>query len=405
MSGQVRVFVSHHHSSAEDVFTARLVSDLEAAGADVWVDTGQIESGNFMRTINEGLSGRQWMVLVMTPESLQSRWVQEEVYAALHQVHGDRMLGVIPVVAKACDESNIPAMWATLHRYDATLAYEPARDGLLRALGLPLSRYPLPDVPVRLASLGFRGVNTKGMPAILPPLIPIPAGPFLMGSDKSRDNDARRAEFPQHSANVARFRISKYPVTVAEYAFAVRAGAVLLPAHWAAQQHCPDHPVVSVSWNDAMKYLTWVIKATGQRGWRLPTEAEREKAARGTDGRIYPWGDSFDSDRCNSCQSGINTTTSVGSYPASDAQRSGASPYGVEDMAGNVSEWTSSLYRPYPYDLTDGREDQTSTENRMLRGGSWNGDGARAAYREPDGPDANYYSYGFRLALAPEPGS
>src|SRR5690349_15604649 len=104
MAGQVRVFVSHHHSPEEDVFTARLVSDLEAAGADVWVDTGQIASGNFVRKINEGLAGRQWLVLVMTPQSLASRWVQEEVDAALHQVHGGRMLGVIPIIATACQE-------------------------------------------------------------------------------------------------------------------------------------------------------------------------------------------------------------------------------------------------------------------------------------------------------------
>lgn len=133
---QVRVFVSHHHSAAEDVFTARLVADLKAAGADVWVDTGQISSGNFVRKINEGMAGRQWLVLVMTPESLKSRWVQEEVDAALHQVHGGRMLGVIPVVAQACSERDVPALWATLHRYDAVGDYQGAVAGLLHALGL-----------------------------------------------------------------------------------------------------------------------------------------------------------------------------------------------------------------------------------------------------------------------------
>jgi hypothetical protein len=134
----IGVFVSHHHSPEEDAFTARLVADLEAAGADVWVDYQGIASGSFVQKINEGLSGRQWLVLVMTPASLGSRWVQDEVNAALHQVNGGRMRGVIPLVMTPCDEALIPPLWAQLHRYDATKDYEVARDGLLRAIGLSL---------------------------------------------------------------------------------------------------------------------------------------------------------------------------------------------------------------------------------------------------------------------------
>jgi Restriction endonuclease/TIR domain len=129
MSGDVRVFVGHHHSPEEDAFTVRLVADLEAAGADVWVDTRGLTSGNFIRKISEGLAGRQWLVLIMTPAALGSEWVQEEVDAALYQVKVKGMLGVIPF---------IPPIWAPLHRYDATGSYELARDGLLEAIGLPV---------------------------------------------------------------------------------------------------------------------------------------------------------------------------------------------------------------------------------------------------------------------------
>jgi len=136
MSEPARVFVSHHHSPKEDAATARLVGDLEAAGADVWVDYQGVASGSFVQKINEGLSGRQWLVLVMTNAALRSTWVQAEVNAALHQVNIGRMRGVIPIMMTRCDDAVIPPLWAQLHRYDATQDYETARDGLLRAIGL-----------------------------------------------------------------------------------------------------------------------------------------------------------------------------------------------------------------------------------------------------------------------------
>ncbi len=136
MADQVRVFVSHHHSLEEDAFTTRLVADLEAAGADVWVDSRAITSNNFVQKISEGLEGRQWLVLVMTPASVASKWVKDEVNTALHEVNAGRMLGVIPIVMAATRNEEIPVLWGPLQRYDATRAYEPARDGLLRALGL-----------------------------------------------------------------------------------------------------------------------------------------------------------------------------------------------------------------------------------------------------------------------------
>jgi TIR domain/Restriction endonuclease len=138
MSEPVRVFVSHHHSPKEDAATARLVADLQAAGADVWVDYQGVASGSFVQKINEGLSGRQWLVLVMTNAALGSQWVQNEVNAALHQVALGRMRGVIPLMMTRCDDAVIPPLWAQLQRYDATNGYHTARDGLLRAMGLSL---------------------------------------------------------------------------------------------------------------------------------------------------------------------------------------------------------------------------------------------------------------------------
>jgi formylglycine-generating enzyme required for sulfatase activity len=229
---------------------------------------------------------------------------------------------------------------------------------------------------------------------VLPPVSAVPAGSFLMGSDPQRDPNAQSDEMPQSQLTLGAFQMATYPVTVAEYSAFVRSGHAE-PAGWSDQLGNLDHPVVYVSWNDAVAYAAWLAKLTGQP-WRLPTEAEWEKAARGADGRIYPWGDSFDASRAKTDEGDKGGTTPVGSYPT------GASPYGAQDMIGNVFQWTSSIYRSYPYSLNDGRETLNSTDNRVLRGGTWvNNPGyARAAYRIHNNPVDADFSRGFRLALA-----
>ena len=170
-----------------------------------------------------------------------------------------------------------------------------ASDPLLASTRAAL--FPPPALPQRLASLGYRGGNLGGGQAILPPLVAIPAGAFQMGEGAE-----------QHWVEVAAFQIGKYPVTVAEYALAVAAKAVGEPSNWANQHQHPDHPVVYVSWQDAVAYSAWLVEATGWGGWRLPSEAEWEKAARWDvarkTSRAYPWGDSFDKNRCNTSESG-----------------------------------------------------------------------------------------------------
>jgi formylglycine-generating enzyme required for sulfatase activity len=252
-------------------------------------------------------------------------------------------------------------------------------------------------VPQRLTSLGFAARKVDGVEVIVPPLCDVPAGEFFMGSDPKRDKAAYdwEDEKPQHGVTLAMFQIGRYPVTVAEYACFVRLGQKE-PGNWRAQVAKLDHSVVNVTWHDAAAYAAWLAKLTGQL-WHLPTEAEWEKAARGTDGRIYLWGDAFDRARCNTIESGIGTTTPVGSYP------NGASPYGTQDMAGNVWEWVSSHFKPYPYRADDGRERVDSPGSFVLRGGTWGVDGrfARAAHRNYFGQtDLNDGVRGFRLARA-----
>lgn len=150
-----------------------------------------------------------------------------------------------------------------------------------------------------------------------------------MGSDKRHDNQAYGSELPQHQVSLSAYQIARFPVTVAEYACAVRAKAVREPpkgylgTDWQTQLQRLDHPVVCISWQDALVYTRWLAKMTGQP-WRLPTEAEWEKAARWDAERqiscVYPWGDAFDKARCNTSESGIKTTSRLEATQVETAQ-------------------------------------------------------------------------------------
>jgi formylglycine-generating enzyme required for sulfatase activity len=146
---------------------------------------------------------------------------------------------------------------------------------------------------------------------------------------------------------------------------------------WQEQQLHPEHAVVCITWHQAKAYADWLADVT-QQPWRLPTEAEWEKAARGSDGRIYPWGDRCDEIRTPPGGGEPVTLTPVGSYPKE------ASPYGVLDMTGGVSEWTSSIYRPLSYQRNQVDDEADITSMRVSRGGltNYNSTTARAALRK-----------------------
>lgn len=238
---------------------------------------------------------------------------------------------------------------------------------------------------------------------IEPELIRIPAGEFWMGSDDN-DKDASDYEKPRHKVYVADFWIARYPVTNEEYSlFLLNSPAQKKPYQWDESKRKTNHPVVGVTWNEAIVYTRWLSKMTGKR-FSLPTEAQWEKAARGMDGRKYPWGNEWDATRCNSSEasrrsSGISNTTPVGKYSPR-----GDSPYGIADMSGNVGEWCQSKDRSYPYHADDGREIiiDESSEQRVLRGGVWSkirGSG-RVCARSDFHPHSDWNSYGFRVCVA-----
>jgi formylglycine-generating enzyme required for sulfatase activity len=233
-------------------------------------------------------------------------------------------------------------------------------------------------------------MDAKGVPMCL-----VPAGQFTMGSENGDDD-----ERPVHTVYLDAFYMDKYEVTNARYAACVADGACTPPhemssftrsSYYGNPQYA-DYPVINVDWYQAQAYCAW-------RGARLPTEAEWEKAARGTDGRTYPWGNNaptcslanFDPARGNSC---VGDTSAVGSYPA------GASPYGIYDLAGNVWEWVADWYDENYYAVSPSRNPTgpSSGSYRALRGGSWNSseDFVRASYRNGNVPDSWYNNIGFR---------
>ncbi|NOX75651.1 MAG: formylglycine-generating enzyme family protein [Gammaproteobacteria bacterium] len=164
-------------------------------------------------------------------------------------------------------------------------------------------------------------------------VVTIPAGMFLMGTDSPRADNYNR---PQHEVSLAAYLIDKYPVTQAEYARFIVATKHRPPLDW-DDGAIPDgqalYPVTMVTWYDARDYCGWA-------GKRMPSEAEWEKAARGTDGRRWPWGNTMDVNK-------LNTYYHVGASNVVTTYTDGVSPYGVFDMAGNVSEWTASDFKPY----------------------------------------------------------
>jgi formylglycine-generating enzyme required for sulfatase activity len=261
----------------------------------------------------------------------------------------------------------------------------------------------------------------------------IPAAALLMGTperDLSRlaqryggTRESYREEAPQHTLALPACALARTPVTNALYAQYVVATGARAPLPWHGSQppaELADHPVMDVTWYEAQDFCEWLSSTVSEPleleqasseaaaedssppppsisapRFRLPSEAEWEHGARGTDGRQFPWGDVFSPECANTSEASINRSTPVGHYPT------GASPYGLLDMAGNIWEWTASLDKLYPYSPHDGREQPEADGRRIARGGCYaNPQGfARCACRFRFGTAVRSPFLGFRLAL------
>lgn len=257
--------------------------------------------------------------------------------------------------------------------------------------------------------------------------IKIPDSQFTMGSKRSFDRDAHDDEMPTQVLSVSDYFIMKYPVTNAQYYQFVQAAGCRTPLFWPNGSYPADkadHPVVGVSYYDALAFCAWAGQVTGLP-IRLPTEPEWEKAARGPEVRVYTWGDKWEKGVCNTIEAKVEGTTPVDQFSPQ-----GDSPYGIADMGGNVQEWCSSLFGSYPYDPSDGREahvydlqaedllpklletgctsliesNEASLGKSVIRGGSWRESKfqARCAYRSWAAPMHRSDDTGFRCCYEPE---
>ena len=197
-----------------------------------------------------------------------------------------------------------------------------------------------------------------------------------------------------HAVRADAFKIGKFPVTNLYHRF-VRDADHSPPSLWVEGKvplSLEDHPVVNVTWDDAVAYCDWMSSVSGTK-YRLPTEVEWELTARGHEGTIYPWGDTFFAECCNCWEMAVGWTTPVNCFAE------GISSFGALDLVGNVWEWCSTLYADYPYDPDDGREESGVDGWKVLRGGSWLDHewGVRAARRLSGDPERGSHNTGFRV--------
>jgi formylglycine-generating enzyme required for sulfatase activity len=333
----------------------------------VWDDT-QVRAGSRWREeIKQALAAARVVVLLVSPSFLASEFIANDE---------------LPPLLKDAEEGGLTILWVAVRASlytetpirDYQAANNPAR---------PLNSLRRAEVDTELVKIAQQIKEATTRPITIakqpfePEMILIPAGEFLMGSNPQKDEYAGNDEQPQHSLYLPDYYLAKTPVTNSQYMAFVQATGYRQPEYWTEGSPPPgkeDHPVRHVSWYEALAYCRWLSEATGKR-YKLPSEAEWEKGARGTDGRIYPWGNQWDAARCNSEESGRDDTTPVGTYPQ------GASPYGVLDTAGNVWEWTRSLWGKsrdnpefkYPYNPEDGRENPEASQDtyRVERGGGF----------------------------------
>jgi formylglycine-generating enzyme required for sulfatase activity len=416
------------HASEDKPRIRQLFVFLRKNGVDAWLDEENLLAGQQWQVeIPKAIRASDVIIVCLSKGSITKEgYIQKEIRSALDiaEEKPDETIFIIPVRLEECAVPTRLSQWHWLDLFGERGGEKLIRSLEKRAEGLDftITRTPLPDVALALT---HRPSAQNGM-AVSPQketiftrqksagnqvtsvvwggieFVKVPAGEFIMGN-KLTFELADQDETPMHMVNIPyEYWIGRFPITNVQFAEFVE--WTHYEFDWVADwMKKLNHPVVDISWSNALVYLNWLNKSFGNKlpkglTFRLPTEAEWEKAARGTDGRQWPWGNEFDKNKCNSYEGGKNNVMPVGAYsPAGD------SPYGAAEMSGNVWEWTCTNHRLYPYVSRDGRDDLENDHQHknvftldrfsnntslgpavVLRGGSYKQTlkMVRAAYRE-----------------------
>jgi formylglycine-generating enzyme required for sulfatase activity len=447
-------FISYAYEDGH--FVEKLARQLQRRGVPIWFDQWTATSGtDWDRSIERAIRDCGHFILVLSPAATNS-WIVRQQFQWARQ----NGRPILTILHQPCDLpqplAETPSVDFSGQRYPVALAqllnyFFPNQSRLAHWLALKavvkrqlIRRWgqlrPLlwpgwlgPLLLLSLLAAGWLGqrfpqlqpIQSRPTPerlVVIPPvevavpeiakqirltdgkvIVHVPAGEFWLGS-LADDPLASPDEWPQRRISLAGFWIDRTEITNAEYRRCVEAGGCT-PARSQGQRFAePEQPVVGVDWFQAANYCAWA-------GGRLPSEAEWEKAARGPDGRTYPWGNEFKGSVLNFCDAnciqdwrdrsandGFKFTGPVGSYPA------GASPYGALDMSGSVWEWVADWYQAEAYALAsaDNPTGPPAGQQRVIRGGSWfdTGRSLRVANRHKDAPTFRYDKIGFRCVVS-----
>ena len=384
------VFISYSHQDVAWVWQ-QLLPRLEAAELRVCIDTRDFEIGTpALVNIERAVDRSRHTLLVLTPAWVKSEYCHFESMLGGTSDPAGRGRKLFPIMLEDCTPPPRISMltWADFREPDKRVDEFERLSAAASPVGQPHASPRLSRSRARTTfgsarygsplKSGFLGATPRLLTIDSPvqmEFIQIPAGEFLMGSDPEKDHLASNYEQPQSRLKLSQFYIGKYPVTNEQFATFLETDF-----QWA---DCRPHPVHTrlvrrsirqskSRGDDAEAFCKWLSLVMGC-SVRLPSEAEWEKAARGTDGRQYPWGRKFLQGHSNCQEAGVRDTTGVDAFPK------GVSPYGVFDMSGNIWEWTLSLWgaserKPdyrYSYNATDGRENLDSPDSvlRVVRGG------------------------------------
>jgi formylglycine-generating enzyme required for sulfatase activity len=368
MQSRLTLFLSHHPADA--AWSAPFAAALQQAGCDVWDDQALEEPG-WDELVLEEIAQREFFVVIVSAQAARSARLRRHLEQALltrrkvvpvlsQMAPLTALLGMLPCI----QATGIESQMAAYH----LLARLPDWPALPEASAWPFGDLPgePAEVPYELWGLGFHARSLSGTTFLVPPLCFVPAGPVrLYPSALFPPDPPERVAFPLPLAGY----LGQYPVTGAEYACAVQAGVVREPPagtpwgtigqarlRWAEQRQHPHHPVVNVSWRDAVRYTLWLRDLTGV-AWQLPTVQHWTKAARGTEDWDYPWGNEPPTQQQEhlfpfpppagpyaawSPEQSVPTqeqgTFPIGTHPAT------MSPFGLHDLVGSVRQWTGSLH-------------------------------------------------------------